>query len=301
MKSVRLLPVVILAALALLIFKGVGLVTTGGYILTGAGQVQAAGAAPAPAGAEGEPTMALPDEPTMDDTSPTLSDAVPTVGTPEPEDHGAEPAAHDAETEAAEGHDTADAAHDDAPTVPDLGAADDPRSEAVPMMQNAAGELVPLAGETGSVTEDIVLERLSARRAELDAREEELNLRLQLIEAAESQLEARAAALAELEAQISALVDQREAGEDEQFVAIVKMYEQMKPADAAAIFNELDLEVLLKVARGMNPRKMSPIMAKMTTARAQALTLALAAVEPQPAAVTPRVEDLASLPQIVGE
>ena len=35
MKSVRLLPVVIFAALALLLFKGIGLVTSGGYVLTG--------------------------------------------------------------------------------------------------------------------------------------------------------------------------------------------------------------------------------------------------------------------------
>ena len=35
MRSVRLLPIVIFAALALLLFKGVGLVTNGGYELTG--------------------------------------------------------------------------------------------------------------------------------------------------------------------------------------------------------------------------------------------------------------------------
>ena len=43
MKSVRLLPVVIFAALALLLFKGIGLVTNGGYVLTGPMAVIAAG------------------------------------------------------------------------------------------------------------------------------------------------------------------------------------------------------------------------------------------------------------------
>ena len=46
MKTIRLLPVVILAALALLLFKGVGLLTTGGYLMSGA--VQAATAEPQP-------------------------------------------------------------------------------------------------------------------------------------------------------------------------------------------------------------------------------------------------------------
>jgi flagellar motility protein MotE (MotC chaperone) len=83
------------------------------------------------------------------------------------------------------------------------------------------------------------------------------------------------------------------------------MYEQMKPGEAATIFNDLDMQVLVKVAGGMNPRKMAPILAKMTSVRAQALTLALAAIEPEPtvAVVTPPVgpQDLSALPQIVGQ
>ena len=51
----------------------------------------------------------------------------------------------------------------------------------------------------------------------------------------------------------------------------------------------------------MNPRKMAPILAKMSSARAQQLTLALAAVEPEPALTAPPVENLAALPQIVGQ
>ena len=43
MKTPRLLPVVIAAATALLLFKGIGLVTTGGYVLTGTGSAIAAG------------------------------------------------------------------------------------------------------------------------------------------------------------------------------------------------------------------------------------------------------------------
>ena len=51
----------------------------------------------------------------------------------------------------------------------------------------------------------------------------------------------------------------------------------------------------------MNPRKMAPILAKMSSARAQQLTLALAAVEPEPVARRAAGENLAALPQIVGQ
>ena len=47
-KSVRLLPIVILAAVALLVFKGIGLVTNGGYVLLGTTTVEAAGGGRAP-------------------------------------------------------------------------------------------------------------------------------------------------------------------------------------------------------------------------------------------------------------
>ena len=43
MTKVRLLPVVVLAIAALLVLKTLGLVTNGGYVLTGVGAAQASG------------------------------------------------------------------------------------------------------------------------------------------------------------------------------------------------------------------------------------------------------------------
>ena len=79
------------------------------------------------------------------------------------------------------------------------------------------------------------------------------------------------------------------------------MYETMKPKEAATLFNALDNEVLLRVARAMNPRKMAPILAKMDPMKAKTLTAGLAQEEAEPTADTSVIEDLASLPQIVGQ
>ena len=78
------------------------------------------------------------------------------------------------------------------------------------------------------------------------------------------------------------------------------MYEAMKPKDAAKIFDQLSTDVLLKVARAMNPRKMSPVMAAMSPTRAQELTVLLAQQEAEPQMDKP-LPDMASLPQIVGQ
>jgi flagellar motility protein MotE (MotC chaperone) len=56
----------------------------------------------------------------------------------------------------------------------------------------------------------------------------------------------------------------------------VKLYENMRPGDAATIFNGLDMHVLLEVVRRMNQRKAAPILAAMDPAKARALTAELA-------------------------
>lgn len=380
MKNIRLLPVVVLAVAALLVLKTLGLVTNGGYVLTGIGAAQAQdhGGGTAAGTTEADSTLTLPDEPTLEDTSPTLADPSPTIGQPaEDSGHGTPAAAADHGAPAAEADhgapetpaesaadipvpvDAADHAAE-ASTVPSdtycvesdaaiqqdgtviinpesAAAAEGAHGEAAPAAQGHGGEPAPeadsepaptfastmsdclpsgdaiplqidgkggslplLTTDGGTLTEQQLLERLAARRAELEQYEQDLALRASIVDAAEQRIEERTATLAALEAQISALVDQRQEMESGQFAGIVAMYETMKPKDAANIFNNLDMEVLLRVAKTMSPRKMAPILAEMDAARAQELTVKMADLADQPAAeMTP--EDLAALPQIVGQ
>ena len=50
----------------------------------------------------------------------------------------------------------------------------------------------------------------------------------------------------------------------------------MKPKDAARIFEQLDMVVLLDVIERMKERKSAPILAKMKPQRAKEITLELA-------------------------
>lgn len=276
MRTVRLLPVVVCAAGALLALKTVGLVTNGSYVLTGASPAAAAGAE-----TEGSGEVVLPGEPTITDKAPTLADGAPTFN----------PAA------LAESHGLAagEAVGHGSGTDGDLAGGD-----AQAMQVGPDGMNQPLAATAnGSPTEAALLERLAERRTELDAYAAELEMRASLIEAAEKRIEERAATMEALETKISTLVDARKAAEEELITGVVAMYETMRPRDAAAIFNELDMDVLEQVARTMAPRKMAPILAEMTPSRAQELTVRLAAVRGEPAdEMSP--DDLAALPQIVG-
>lgn len=176
-----------------------------------------------------------------------------------------------------------------------------PSGDAVPLQIDGKGGSIPLINTDGaSLSEQQLLERLAARRTSLEKYEQDLALRASIVDAAEKRIEERAATLQALETQISTLVDQRTEMETGQFAGIVAMYETMKPKDAASIFNNLDMEVLLRVAKTMSPRKMAPILAVMDTARAQELTVKMADLADQPATeMTP--DDLAALPQIVGQ
>jgi flagellar motility protein MotE (MotC chaperone) len=342
-RSVRLLPIVIFAALALLIFKGVGLVTNGGYVLPGATAVVAEEGG-------GEPDMPVsptPPESTMTDSSPTLGDGAPTLPAAKSDaeaggEHGASSASaseHSSEGSSSEASSQAVAA---APVCPDTTTPPPPEhapasasaapgqhdladkmgnalakgcpsveipvnahGDVLPSTKDGNGKIVPLAVAEGDDSQGALIDRLGARRAELDKREAELNMRQTLVEAAEQKLADQAKQLEALQAEVNALVDQKQAAEDAGFKGIVAMYENMKPKDAAKIFDTLDLNTLLKVARAMNPRKMSPILAAMNAEPAQALTTAFATTGDsdtvaETSAASGQSQNLAALPQIVG-
>lgn len=311
MKSVRLLPVVICAALALLLFKSVGLMTQGGYVLTGVSFAQASGStAGGNDAAAGGPTMAD-SSPTMQDASPTLP-AAPAAGG---HDAAPEPAASGVQPEAAAADALGVVAQDACAPLPDANGkpvapgdvsgsilTDCLPKDGVPMVvDTASGRYVPAAeAAEANKSQNAVLESLGDRRTELETREAELAMRLTLIEAAEKRVAERQAALELLQAQVATLVDEKKAAEEAQFKGLVAMYETMKPKDAALIFNDLNPNVLLRVARAMNPRKMAPIMARMQPDKAQRLTVGLADKEAteEPSATA---ADLQALPQIVGQ
>ncbi|WP_297109573.1 hypothetical protein [uncultured Devosia sp.] len=336
MTNIRLLPVVILAVAALLVLKTVGLVTNGGYVLTGVSTVYAAGGGGGGhgGGAATDGPVTLPSEPTLEDSAPTLADSAPTLGQAASgghgaaaSDHGAPASDHGEAAGDAEGH--GEAATDDGhgETVTNVIAAEnacDPRpvaepgetdtsegellvipadcpppADALPQLLTPTGAVPMTAGDT-SLTEQALLERLATRRTELETYEQELAMRASLVEAAEKRIEERQQTLKSIEDQIASLVEQRKEMEEGQFAGIVAMYETMKPKDAANIFNALDIEVLLRVAKMMSPRKMAPILAEMDTMRAQELTVRMASASIDPLdQMSP--EALAALPQIVGQ
>jgi len=127
-----------------------------------------------------------------------------------------------------------------------------------------------------SGAERAILERLQERRQELDTRARELDIRESLIKAAEKRMEGQLAELKATESRITVATQQKDEATAARFKSLVTMYENMKPRDAAKIFDRLDSGVLLDVASKIEPRKMADILALMSPDAAQRLTVELA-------------------------
>ncbi len=127
-----------------------------------------------------------------------------------------------------------------------------------------------------SAAERAVLERLQERRLQLDARARELDMRENLLKAAEQKLDRPGPDPKNPTAQPNAAVAAKDQSELGRFKSLVTMYETMKPKDAAKIFDRLDIKVLIEVSSLLNARKMAEILALMSPEAAERLTVELA-------------------------
>ncbi|HET6522436.1 MAG TPA: hypothetical protein VFG47_21820, partial [Geminicoccaceae bacterium] len=121
-----------------------------------------------------------------------------------------------------------------------------------------------------------LLQRLGERREALDARERQLELRAAALAMAEARLREQIARLEALRVALEAQLQNRAAVEEARLQSLIKIYERMRPKDAAAIFDRLEMPVLLAVVEGMREAKSAPVIAAMDPAKAERLTTELA-------------------------
>jgi len=120
------------------------------------------------------------------------------------------------------------------------------------------------------------LQELVARREALDKREKEIDMRNGLLDAAEKKIEAKIAEMKQLQGVIEGLLNTYDEQEEANIKSLVKIYESMKPKDAAKIFEQLDMKILLDVVSRMSGNKVAAIMSKMNPMKAKSVTAELA-------------------------
>jgi flagellar motility protein MotE (MotC chaperone) len=155
-----------------------------------------------------------------------------------------------------------------------------------PAETSTAADTPPLPDGPPPMTdgEKAVLLELRDRRLELEAREASLTSRQSMLAAAEKKLSARVDELQDLQKRLEALDASHRQQEESAWQSLVKVYEAMKPRDAATIFNDLGMPVLLAVVDRMKETKAAAILAAMTPEKARDVTMQLAQVRTKPAA-----------------
>ena len=141
--------------------------------------------------------------------------------------------------------------------------------------KSANPEAAAAADDDVSPAEMEVLKQLSTRRAELDKRARELDTHEAFLKVAEQRVDQKIKEMETLRTQLQSMVNQVSEGQATQLDNLVKVYETMKPEDAAKIFEALDMPILLHVIQRMKPKSTAPILAKMAPEKAKDVTVAL--------------------------
>lgn len=162
------------------------------------------------------------------------------------------------------------------PTPPASASPAGPGPSDTPAPAGASAGSAPPAAAAVSPAELQLLQDLRKRRAALDDRERHLDQRGDLLQTAQVRLQAKLDELTALQQRLEQLDNSRRKRDGANWTGLVKLYEDMKPRDASAIFNVLDIPVLLEVLGRMDERKAASIMAGMLPERARLVTQMLA-------------------------
>ena len=181
-----------------------------------------------------------------------------------------------------------------APATP-AAAAPAAAAPAAPSAAAPAPAAAPAASKAAETTTNIpeyseaelaVLQGLSGRREELEKRGTELDQREALLKAAEQRIEAKVQELKQLQGTMEALISKYDGEEEARKKSLVKIFETMKPVEAARIFEQMDLPILLDIIERMKERNAAPVLAQMHPARAKQVTAEIARRR-QPASAAP--------------
>lgn len=154
----------------------------------------------------------------------------------------------------------------------DLGAGGDGSAPAgAAVAQEAPATPAPAPIESCPIPEEL-LQAIRSERDLLAKQKGSMAQRRAEIELAEEKLQIETARLSELKTAIEDLLAKVERSESADVERLVKLYTNMKPADAAQIMNEIDIGVAVTVLGKMAERDAGPILARLSMVRARAVS-----------------------------
>ena len=120
-----------------------------------------------------------------------------------------------------------------------------------------------------------LLQSLAERTSRLDEREKTVQARETVLAALQKKVEEREGSLQKTRSEVEALLERYQGEQGGGLKQLVGIYSSIEPKRAAAIFNDLDLDIVVSLLRQMPSRKVAPILAAMDAEKARRITLEL--------------------------
>lgn len=161
-------------------------------------------------------------------------------------------------------------------------AEDTKKPEAAKVGEPTKGATPPAAAETATKAEPAVAEKkdftpeevnhfakLNERKRELDAREVELQKTESELAAQKAELEKRIQELEQTRKNISQVLEERVQADDKKVETLVQMYSNMKPQQAAKVFETMDEDLAVEIIGRMKKKNAAEIMNLIKADKAQ--------------------------------
>jgi flagellar motility protein MotE (MotC chaperone) len=113
--------------------------------------------------------------------------------------------------------------------------------------------------------------KLAERKKQLDQREEDLNKLAAQIEKQKQEVTQKLSQLEDVRNKISAALEERIKSDDSKVDTLVQMYSNMKPQQAAKVFESLDEDLVIEILSRMKKKNAADILNLVKPEKAQVL------------------------------
>lgn len=121
-----------------------------------------------------------------------------------------------------------------------------------------------------------LLQAMNAREARIAKREESVAIRMQALSVAEQEIERKMVALKTAEEKLRATMSLAQTAAEDDIAKLTDVYANMKPKQAAALFEEMDPEFSAGFLARMRPDTAASIMAGLSPSAAYTISVVLA-------------------------
>jgi len=140
----------------------------------------------------------------------------------------------------------------------------------------AAPEGVQMASAGASPDMPALLKAIQDREAQISEREAYIDRRMQTLAVAEQRIREQMDALTEAEAKLAATLSLADNATEEDVARLTEVYQRMKPAEAAGIFETMDVQFAAGFFSRMRPESSAAIMANLPAELAYSISVVMA-------------------------